>query len=571
MSAPILARLARSGSLAIQAARTLVGGRVLQVATPATAIDFHGNGFFAQRRMSPAQVRIILEQAAAGSLNYQWELFALMEDSWPRLAKNLAELRRSAARATYSVQPYARRGQKPSADAVERSALVDQALRQWWPKPGTMELSFEDTLFHALDAYGKGISALEVHWQQSEDGILPRCSHILPITRYGWNDTGTELGLVGGFGSKEWQPFPQDHFLVGIWQARTGAPGCTAVLRALAPYWVGITFGWEWLLSNAQIFGVPFRWATFDKTQPQLGPQLRDMLGAMGSTGYAAFPDGTKIEFKEAAQNATGNPQVLIQEMADKACDLLILGQELSGGAQKAGLGGGAANLQEGVRADRLQSTAQWCADLLNYQLVPAILRANWGDTQEAPIITADVDEEPDPLKLAQRDQLLLQAGVELPRAWFYERHGIPMPVAGEAVIAGRPPAAAPGSFGAPSLPAPEPDGDEPDDDEDPAVTAKAAQDESRSTLFRANSLQALTAAQVKAFQPLIKRIVEVNGLPDTAFDNGLQQLRTDLPALAKQCLAADATGQLTKAWQSILGTSLVNGAAAGTLQTTAK
>lgn len=555
MSAPILARLSQSGRLIVQAARALVPA-ASQTATVASTLDFQSAGWLAHRRMSPAEVRVILEQATSGNLAAQWDLFALMEDTWPRLAKNLAELRRAASRATYNVQPYAERGQPATESAKERAALVDQSMRQWWPRPGTLELSFEDTLFHALDAYGKGISVNELHWDRTPIGVLPRCAHVLAPRMYGWNAEGTELGLITD--GRTWQPFARDHFLVGIWQARTGAPGATAVLRALAPYWAGITFGWEWLLSNAQIFGVPFRWATYDKNQPTLGAQIRDMLRDMGASGYAAFPEGTKLDFKEASQNATGNPQVIVQQLADKACDLLILGQELSGGAQAAGLGGGAAGLQGDVRADRLQAAAQWCADLLNYQLVPAVLRANWGDTMEPPVIVPDLDDEPDPLKLAERDKVLLDAGVPLPRAWFYERHSVPVPVEGEETITGRAPAA-PGGFGGfgggadkPALPAPVA--------ARLAITAKAS--DAKAALFRDGAIAALTVAQRTAFKPLITRLVNIADLPDDEFDGALIQLRADLPGIARTILSGDASGELKKAWESILGTALVSGAA---------
>lgn len=530
MSAPILARLSASLRLVGKAGRALVSGKVEQAVTQATTLDFRAGGFFASRRMSPAEARLVLEQAAAGSLDAQWDLFALMEDTWPRLSKNLSELRRAASRATYIVNPCAERGKPATASAKERSALVDQSLRQWWPKPGTLELSFEDTLFHALDAYGKGTSALEIHWGRTPDGILPRCSHVLASRRYGWNATGTELGLVTQDGTG-WQPFPPDRFLVGIWQARTGAPGATAILRCLVPYWAGITFGWEWLLSNAQIFGVPFRWATYDKNQPHLGALLRDMLAAMGASGYGAFPEGTKLEFKEAAQNATGNPQVVVQELADKACDLLILGQELSGAAQKAGLGGGAAGLQGSVRADRLQGAAQWCADLLNYQLVPAILRANWGNTDEPPVIVADVDDEPDPLKLAERDKVLLDAGIELPRAWFYDRHGIPVPVDGEAVIVGRAPVAA-----GPGVPSAAPGGQS-----RPPVMAKQllAADRESDAIYTAEAVREAAPAVRGVVEPILRRLAAISDIPDEADQRAaLAQFRAALPVLAREALA---------------------------------
>lgn len=551
MSAPILARLGRSARLVGQAVRALLPA---DSAPAGTIVDF-SPGMFTQRRESPARVRQILEDASTGSLATQWELFALMEDTWPRLAKNLAELRRAAARATYSVQPCAPRGAAPSAPAVERAALVEASLRGWWPRPGTLELSFEDTLFHVLDAYGKGLSVLELHWQQAEPGLVPRCSHVLAPRRYGWNRAGNELGLLTPDGTG-WAPFPADQFLVGIWQARTGAPGATAVLRALAPYWVGITYGWEWLLSNAQLFGVPFRWATFARDQPGLGTQLRDMLAAMGASGYGAFPEGTQLNFLEAARNTGDNPQIWLQRLADQACDLLILGQELSGAAQAAGLGGGAADLQGGVRLDRLQAAAQWCADLLNYQLVPAVLRANYGDTAEAPCIVADVDDEPDPLALATRDKVLLDAGIDLPRAWFYERHGIPLPVAGEPTITGRAPAPAVPPGGAPAFAARQPGL--------PLRAVRAASAGAGEALFRASAIASLSAAQAEALRPLLTRLAAVAAESDETLPGALAQLRADLPALQRQCLGRTASAGLVTAWENILGTALVAGAATG-------
>lgn len=400
------------------------------------------------RRMTPDQVRVILEGAVAGNIQQQWALFDMMEDTWPRLSKNLNELKRAAARVTLNVQPYAARGEKPTDGAIDRAGTVEAGLRNWRPRTGTLELSLEDTLYNGLDAFGKGLSVLEITWQRSQEGLLPRCSHILHPSRYGWNDAGNELGLVSPTGSEEivWTPFPAGQFLVGIWHARTGAPGQTALLRSLAPYWVGVTFGWEWLLNNAQIFGVPLRWATYDPNRADLLPAITAMLTNIGSAGWAAFPEGTTMDFKEAVTRATDNPQVLIQTMADKACDLLILGQEASSESKPAGLGSGASDLHGAVRSDRLQDAAQWCADLLNYQLVPALLRLNYGDETEPPTIVPDLAGEPDPAAKALRDQTLSQIA-PLPRKWFYERHGIPEPEEGEECVGG--PSAMP-NFGFP-------------------------------------------------------------------------------------------------------------------------
>lgn len=391
---------------------------------------------WAGRRLTPDQVRITLEAAVAGNIQEQWALFDMMEDTWPRLSKNLSELRRAATRITYTVQPYAERGELPSESAKERADLVECALRNWRPRPGTLELSFEDALYNAMDAIGKGLSVLEVTWQRHEEGLLPRCAHLLHASKYGWNAEGTELGLTT---DRAWQPFAPGQFWVGVWHGRSGVPGQTALLRSLAPYWCGITFGWEWLLSNAQIFGVPFRWATYDPNQPQLLGQISTMLANLGSAGWAAFPQGTTLDFKEAVSNATGNPQILVQELANKYCDQLILGQEASSESKPAGIGNAASDLHASVRNDRLQDAAQWCADLLNYQLVSALLRWNWGDESEPPTIVPEMASESDPKAKAERDAALIQMGLPIPAKFLYERHDIPAPEEGEETVGGTP------------------------------------------------------------------------------------------------------------------------------------
>ncbi len=399
--------------------------------------------FWAGRRMTPEQVRFTLESAIGGNLQQQWALFDLMEDTWPRLLKNLNEVRRAAVRSGYRVQPYAERGKKATPDAEARAQLVEAAIKNWRPQPGTLELSFEDSLFNALDALGKGLSVLEITWQQLDDGILPRCGHLLPATRYGWSSGGTELGLIdshhherGVAARTVWQPFPEGQFWIGAWHARSGPAGQTALLRCLAPYWCGITFGWEWLLNNAQIFGVPFRWATYDAARPELLGTLSGMLENLGQAGWAAFPEGTSMDFKEAVQRAADNPQVFIQQLADKYCDQLILGQEASSESKPAGIGSGAADLHQGVRGERLKDAAQWCADLLNYQMVPALLRWNFGDEDEPPTILSDIGTETDAKSMADRDEVLSRI-TPLPKKWFFERHSIPEPEDGEETVGG--------------------------------------------------------------------------------------------------------------------------------------
>lgn len=77
--------------------------------------------------------------------------------------------------------------------------------------------------------------------------------------------------------------------------------------------------------------------------------------------------------------------------------------------------------------------------------------------------------------------------------------------------------------------------------------------------LFRAAALQKLGKAQAQALQPLLSRLADIVELPDDKFTEGLAAFRDKLPALAKEVFASDASGELEKTWEEILGASLKN------------
>lgn len=398
------------------------------------------NQWLGLTNVTPARAKMITVGAVTGDLASQWELFATMEDTWYRLQKNLNSVKNVVKRIAWSVSPVMSPEQEDaSPEAADRADLVKLALTGWRPEPGTFQSGFEDCLYHILDAMGKGLSVQQLDWELRDtplgDRWLPKASQLVSQRLYGWNPTGTRLGMINAeAGGTYWHPFEPGRVLVSQWHCHSAAPGATAMLRPLVPYWIGRTYGWQWLLQNAQIFGVPFRWATYDANQPDLQAKLAEMLENLGTAGWAAFPSGTTLDFKEAVTNATGNPQQVIQDLADKACDILILGQTLTTDAGDRGtqaLG----TVHAGVRQEVLQSAAWWVADVLNYQLVPAVLEYNYGDITLAPVITPDLSTDPDPVILAQRDEILSRMGMRLPEQFMHERHQVPMPSPDEPVL----------------------------------------------------------------------------------------------------------------------------------------
>src|SRR5690606_22478307 len=124
------------------------------------------------------------------------------------------------------------------------------------------------------------------------------------------------------------------------------------------------------------VFGQPFRFANYDSSRPETRNELASMMEAMGSSAWAVGPDGTTVQFVETSKSGKDNPQAHLLDLADTACDLLVLGQTLTSDVGDSGslaLGG----VHENVRGDVIDACGEWLAEVLNDQLVPAIAAAN--------------------------------------------------------------------------------------------------------------------------------------------------------------------------------------------------
>lgn len=394
------------------------------------------------RNLLPAQVESILENALAGDLHAQWQLFGIMEDSWARLSKNLNEVKRATSRLPWNVQPFCEKGQDPDPQAEERAALVENVLWGMKPDPARAEKDFQGMVYDILDAFAKGISVLEIYWGTQkgqpfflEDGTQGiRAVKQLPAHYYAYPASpGEEDRLMlstTGMGQAQGSlvDFPEGKFILGMCPSRSGHPANTALLRTLAKHWIAAQFGFRWLARYAELFGQPIRWATYDPKNQDILVQIESMLENLGSAGWGAFPVGTNLEMKEATGRAADNPQSHLIDLADKACDILILGQTLTtdvGDSGSRALG----DTHAAIRLDVLKNAADWAASVINSQVIPQILLMNYGDTKFCPWLDPGIQEPKDSKGMVERDKILFfDMGLPVAKGWLYERHGVPQP-----------------------------------------------------------------------------------------------------------------------------------------------
>ncbi len=515
------------------------------------------------RGLTPDRIITILQSAFTGSFVGQQALFDLMEDTWPRLKKNLNELKRAIEMADWHAEAFALPEKKPSAQAEAKRDLLAQAIKTFLPRPEADEASYGSMIYDLCDAVGKGVSVQEIYWELrakyagAGPAIVPRAAKWVPPRYYGYYGLDPELQLSPtGFGS-DWGPFPPDKFIIAFFKTKTGHPLTGALLRSLATMWLGANFSYDWALNLAQLFGLPFRWVEYDPSRKDLLDDICAMLENMGSAGWGAFPAGTKFQMHEAVKNAAETPAAFLMKLADTAADLLILGQTLTGDAGKQGsraLG----EVHQDVRQDVLTYVASWAASKLNETLVPSLMRLNYGDNEEDPKLVCEIITVQDAKMLAERDQILIgELGMPVARKWLYDRHDIPIPgptddvfeVAQVKPIENNPTA----------------------DDGEEGVSGKgivAAKDTSAKLLD--NALEDLTGIEARwlgGVKPFFSRLVKIardtGTVTDAEFQRSLEQAVEVLPEL----FSSLDTKAVEEALVNAMGSAFCNGVAAGSMR----
>lgn len=527
------------------------------------------------RHFTPEQVERTIRGAMMGNLLAQWEMFDLMEATWPRLSKNLNELKDAVKGQEWPLQPWAAKGQKPTIKAQRRADLVEDLVWNMTPEPDNDENDFEGLIGDLLDAWGKGISVQELLWEvKAYDGgkaFAPRATRWVHPRHYGYPSVGSRLMLDsresgvlleadGGEALEGYVRFPENKFLIAVAKNKSGHPAGASLLRVLGFFWAASNFTWEWFLNFAQIFGMPIRWANYDpNASKETIDLICDMLANMGSAGWAAFPSGTTMELKEAMKAAGDNPHIALLKAADTICDIIILGQTLTTDAGDRGtqaLG----TVHKTVLDGRKLAAANFVGRILNRQLIPAICLLNFGNTEECPYFMTQADEPDDSKAMAERDQILLNAGVEMPKAWFYERHEIPMPGEGEDVVAGR-----------------NQDESSMTNPGDALALAKRVLGSQFSVLRAKDATELLTervmedltsveAKWLAGVKPYFQRLVtaaEDQNISDEDFVRALAQAQNQIPELFRH-LDAEA---LRSALEKTMGAAMVNGAVQGAMR----
>ncbi len=153
---------------------------------------------------------------------------------------------------------------------------------------------------------------------------------------------------------------------------------------------------------------------------------------------WGAFPQGTNLQIVQGSTSGVAgpnDPNERLLWLADRACDILLLGQNLSSEINGQG-SRAAAEVHREVELDLYETYAEFIVSTLNEQLIPALIRQNWGNLDEVPFVEVEIPRPQRDEEMARRDKLLFQdMGLPVSLQYLYERHRVPSPDPGGALF----------------------------------------------------------------------------------------------------------------------------------------
>lgn len=388
--------------------------------------------------ITPERVLGILRGVRNGRLDDLERLNDAMFESWPRLQKNVAEVSKAVSRLEFSVIPHAEKGEDPTPEAQAMADLVEFAIWKARPSATEWETDFIGLIKACLDAYARSHVVTEMLWHtvdwNGKPVHCPRAYAPIPARYWGYpNYSGESLpdrlmlnptGMLGG----QLEDFPQDKFIIAKWQRGSEHPIKSGNLRALSKYWLGAYFGLGWLLQYAQLFGIPWRTIETDGSNAA-NLAAMEALQNLGAVGWGVLPKGTTLTVHDAPSGGESIPQKLVLDLADEACDIMFLGQTLTttqGDKGSHALG----SVHSAMRDDQLAAAADWVCGVIGNQLIPALIRQNFGpDAANGPMpyIVAKMPETRDEKAVIERLKGIRDLGVPVSAQYVHDELGLPI------------------------------------------------------------------------------------------------------------------------------------------------
>jgi SPP1 gp7 family putative phage head morphogenesis protein len=278
----------------------------------------------------------------------------------------------------------------------------------------TQKTYFAELVKEILNARFWGHSLIELQWQASGNNnkpsqtvLIPR-KHVKPrfgiVTQNQWEDNGIDYR----------QP-PFNNVLIEV-----GEPEDLGVLLQACPHVIYKrgNFG-DWA-EFAEVFGMPFRWATYNNEQSR--QILEEALEKAGSAGYVVAPADAQLQFLNHNAQSGTNIFSQLNAACNEELSITILGNTMTTTEAKSS-GYAQSKTHQSEQNALHQDDRMFVLRVLNEQLTPFLKKlgynvegGSWGFV------------ESDGMTLAERLEMDLKIHTVAPidLNYFYEKYNVP-------------------------------------------------------------------------------------------------------------------------------------------------
>jgi phage gp29-like protein len=300
--------------------------------------------------------------------------------------------------------------------------------------------NFDQARQEILKAILYGFYSTEVIWNAAKNGIKIKKLIAKHPRRFSFT-MARELRLITPSNMIEGEPVPDRKFVVFTYGDSDNPYGRGLGQRLWWPVWFkknGVKF---WLIFLEK-FGMPTVKGKYPPgTTPEQQQALMDAIEAIQSDTGIKIPDSMDIAFLEASRAGTVTHEQLCEYM-DRQISKTVLGQTASTEGTPGKLGN--EKTQGDVRQEIIEADADLLDACLNETLIPWIVDYNFPGVSVYPKIKTYAAAKPDLKEQSEIDKtLVVDIGLPVSTAYFYETYGIPAPAEGEELVKPRSPQAA--------------------------------------------------------------------------------------------------------------------------------
>ncbi len=386
--------------------------------------------------LEPQTLTSLRDSIASGETMHIERLYRTMVSRWPKLKKCLSEKASAVQSLSYNIVPWAARGEDPTPEAQALADLIEDAL---WTRDTTGQaqwrLSFFELIGSLTHAIARGLAVYQIQREYNKEmqAWLPVAYRPVLPSYYGWSTMAAEpdqllfypKGYMSGRGSVKagGVEFPKDEFIIAMLKDGVDHPIFNAQLRALIGWYGAATFGLKWFMQYCRLFGIPFQHA---KAHSDNRDKVKQFMTESLAAGFLVTGDDVSVEIVGASKGSS-LPQKDMMELADNACAELILGQTLTSnqgdrGSQALG------TVHNDVRSDFINAAASFVMEIVNTQLIPAIVRWNYGHDFGGQLPTLTLPEEKGTVERVDYIKKLLDLGVPMTKQFVHDFLDMPMP-----------------------------------------------------------------------------------------------------------------------------------------------